>query len=632
VRVPADRISNSFRPGEIVDDAQIEELRRWQLLDFVAEPDDDYISDSLIVTVCGCGRSGTTLTRVMLDSHPALFAGPESLLFLPKPIDPADLAFKFDIARDEIEDMRRRATGRAQLIDAFQRRLMSASGKAIWVDKTARNVHRLDYILAHFPRAKVVHVVRDPRDVVASLKTHKKRKIKDGAVVPTGYCMPVDLCIDRWQLAIEHALAHRDCANYHQIQYESLVLHTERTLRALCQFLEVDFDDRMLQFHLSATPTRDYMKFPQNIEATKPLSTAAIGRYRTTLTEAEIAETERRLGDYMGMFGYRRSEGGKTLVSVPYQEDEACDFAVVSSRQVHEAIGGNPLQVKRWVQEAFRIHHDKKFLQPQKTYLLTSQNLYDRIIALPAAVLGDEPTLGIKWIGSHSQNHPRGLDRAHAVVVLNDPQTHATRVVMEGTLLSTWRTYAMSLIALDQFAPRPRSVGIIGMGKLGRMHAQTLGDLYPSIERIHCFSRRALHPDLLTDKRIRACEHVHDALDSEVIVTASAETAPYIHDRDLSADCRLIVNLSLMDCHADVFANSAHIVVDDLFQNLRAERVFKMAYEQGLLEQERVVELGAVLFGPRKGYHGRVLVNPLGLGLEDVYVAGKVARALKLYP
>jgi hypothetical protein len=76
VRVPADRISNSFRPGEIVDDAQIEELRRWQLLDFVAEPDDDYISDSLIVTVCGCGRSGTTLTRVMLDSHPALFAGP----------------------------------------------------------------------------------------------------------------------------------------------------------------------------------------------------------------------------------------------------------------------------------------------------------------------------------------------------------------------------------------------------------------------------------------------------------------------------------------------------------------------------------------------------------------------------
>jgi ornithine cyclodeaminase/alanine dehydrogenase-like protein (mu-crystallin family) len=628
---PSD-ILRSLRPAELVDDGQIAELKRWQLLDFVSEPDDGYVSDSSIVTVCGCGRSGTTLTRVMLDSHPALFAGPESLLFLPTPIDPADLAFKFDIDRGEIEEMLRRMSGRAQFIDVFQRLLLSASGKSIWVDKTARNIHRLDYIVAHFPCAKVVHVVRDPRDVVASLKTHKKRKIKDGALVPTGYCMPVNLCIDRWQLAIEHALAHRDLAHYHEIQYESLILDTERTLRALCEFLAIDFDERMLRFHLCGTPTRDYRKFPQNIEATQPLYASAIGRYRTTLTQTEIAETERRLGDYMSMFGYRRSEGGRDLVSIPYQEDEACDFTVVTSRQVHEAIGGDPLQVKQWVREAFQIHHAKQFLQPPKTYLLTTSNLYDRIIALPAAVLGDEPTLGIKWIGSHSENHPRGLDRAHAVIILNDPQTHATRVVMDGTLLSTWRTFAMSLIVLDQFAPRPRSIGIIGMGKLGRMHAQTLGDLYPSVERIHCFSRRPLPPDFLADDRIRACEHVEEALDCEVIVTASAATAPYIHDRDLSDDCRLIVNLSLMDCHADVLAKSAHLVVDDLSQNLRAERVFKMAYEQGLLEQERVAEVGAVLFGPRKSYHGRVFVNPLGLGLEDVYVAGKVARALKLYP
>jgi ornithine cyclodeaminase/alanine dehydrogenase-like protein (mu-crystallin family) len=632
VQVSLDSLIAAFRPGELVDEGQIAELKRWQLLDFVSEPDDAYVSDSSIVTVCGCGRSGTTLTRVMLDSHPGLFAGPESLLFLPTPIDVTDLAFKFDIDRGQIEEILRQTSSRARFIDEFQRLVLSASHKAFWVDKTARNVHRLAYILAHFPKAKVIHVIRDPRDAVASLKTHKRRKIKDGALVPTGYCMPVNLCIDRWQLAIEHALAHRQSANYHEVRYESLILETERTLRVLCEFLNVDFDECMLRFHQCDTPTRDYMKFPQNVEATKPLYASAIGRYRTTLTQAEIAETERRLGDYMSMFGYCRSEGGRTLVSIPYQEDEACDFTVVTSRQVHEAIGGDPLQVKQWVREAFQIHHAKQFLQPPKTYLLTSPNLYDRIIALPAAVLSDEPTLGIKWIGSHSENHSRDLDRAHAVIILNEPHTHATRVVMDGTLLSTWRTFAMSLIALDQFAPRPRSIAIIGMGKLGRMHAQTLGDLYPSVERIHCFSRRALSPDLLADDRIRACEHVEEALDCEVIVTASAATAPYIHDRDLSDDCRLIVNLSLMDCHADVLAKSAHLVVDDLSQNLKAERVFKIAYERGLLEQERVVELGAVLFGPRKSYHGRVFVNPLGLGLEDVYVAGKVARALKLYP
>jgi Sulfotransferase family len=116
--VSLDRILNSFRPGEIVDDAQLDELKRWQLLDFVSEPEDDaYVSDSSLVIVCGCGRSGTTLTRVMLDSHPALFAGPESLLFLPIPIDAADLAFKFDLTRDQIDEMLRRTMGRAHFID-----------------------------------------------------------------------------------------------------------------------------------------------------------------------------------------------------------------------------------------------------------------------------------------------------------------------------------------------------------------------------------------------------------------------------------------------------------------------------------------------------------------------------------
>lgn len=62
-----EEILNSFWEGEVVDNHQIEELKRWQLLDFVPEPEEDYVSEAPIVIVCGCGRSGTTLTRVMLE-------------------------------------------------------------------------------------------------------------------------------------------------------------------------------------------------------------------------------------------------------------------------------------------------------------------------------------------------------------------------------------------------------------------------------------------------------------------------------------------------------------------------------------------------------------------------------------
>jgi ornithine cyclodeaminase/alanine dehydrogenase-like protein (mu-crystallin family) len=171
------------------------------------------------------------------------------------------------------------------------------------------------------------------------------------------------------------------------------------------------------------------------------------------------------------------------------------------------------------------------------------------------------------------------------------------------------------------------------MGKLGRMHAQLLGDLYPSLEEINCFSRRAAFDDLLSHPRVRKRRSVEDVVDrSEVLITTSAATEPYIFEHHVPEACRLIVNLSLMDCHVDVIKNSDHIVVDDWLQNSRAERVFKTGIDQGLYGRERVSELSEVLFGPRRNYPGRVFVNPLGMGLEDVYVAGKIARQLGVYP
>jgi ornithine cyclodeaminase/alanine dehydrogenase-like protein (mu-crystallin family) len=78
----------------------------------------------------------------------------------------------------------------------------------------------------------------------------------------------------------------------------------------------------------------------------------------------------------------------------------------------------------------------------------------------------------------------------------------------------------------------------------------------------------------------------------------------------------------------EVIARSDHIVVDDWEQNLRAPRIFKEGVEQGRYDRDRVQELGTVLFGPRRAYPGRVFVNPLGMGLEDIHVAAQAVRKL----
>jgi hypothetical protein len=118
--VSVDKILSSFRPGEIIDDLQIEELKRWRLLDFRPEPDDDHTSHASIVVVCGCGRSGTTLARVMLDTHPELYAGPESLVFLPVPVDAGDLARKFDLGEREVQALHEGTPSRARFAERFK--------------------------------------------------------------------------------------------------------------------------------------------------------------------------------------------------------------------------------------------------------------------------------------------------------------------------------------------------------------------------------------------------------------------------------------------------------------------------------------------------------------------------------
>jgi hypothetical protein len=64
---------------QIIDNEQVEELKRWQKMDFSQREPDNHKSNSEVIIVSGCGRSGTTLMRVLLDTHSKIYAGPEAL-------------------------------------------------------------------------------------------------------------------------------------------------------------------------------------------------------------------------------------------------------------------------------------------------------------------------------------------------------------------------------------------------------------------------------------------------------------------------------------------------------------------------------------------------------------------------
>lgn len=278
----------------------------------------DHVSNESPIIIGGCGRSGTTLMRVILDSHSQIACGPESNVFpSPNRLNPGSpgaekLGKKFDFSAAEMGDMLRSSSTRADFADRFFDAYRKRAGKALWADKTPRNVQVMPYILEHFPHARFVHVIRDGRDVVCSLRTHPRHRVIDGKVVKLDTWNPIEDCVARWVTDVGDGLAWRGDPRYYELKYEDLVTDTETTLRGLFAFLQLPWEPAVMSFHEVKSASRDPVKFAQNPEATRPLQSSSIGRWKRDLVGDDLAYVLSGCSPLLGQLGYLDDETAST--------------------------------------------------------------------------------------------------------------------------------------------------------------------------------------------------------------------------------------------------------------------------------------------------------------------------------
>ena len=256
------------------------------------------------IVLGGCGRSGTTVLRVMLDSHRRLCCGPESSLFRRRAVDPDWLADRFGFDRGEVRALRDAAPSRAAFIEAFADLCMRKAGKARWAEKTPRNIARIADIFRIFPAARFVHVLRDGRDVACSLRTHPRHKVVDGKLVPLDTWKPIAGCARRWVRDIEGSRRWWGDPRFHTVRYEDLVLDPRPVLERLMGFLGEDWDEAMLAHASVESPFRDATRFAQNPEALVAVNTASIGRWERDLDERDRRIFKRIAGPLLVELGY----------------------------------------------------------------------------------------------------------------------------------------------------------------------------------------------------------------------------------------------------------------------------------------------------------------------------------------
>lgn len=197
-------------------------------------------SDGLLprpIFVVGCPRSGTTLVRLILDAHPNISCGPETHILL-------------DVSKATDERFRRLAEfGEtearwhervATLFGGFQSDYARRRGRGRWADKTPQYVFCLDFIVACFPDAQIIHVVRDGLDVTAS------------QLAKWGWGVALRCAAGDWVRAVEAGRrwgAKAGAARYHELRYEELVGSPEPVLRRLTDFLGEPWHPGLLAYH-----------------------------------------------------------------------------------------------------------------------------------------------------------------------------------------------------------------------------------------------------------------------------------------------------------------------------------------------------------------------------------------------
>ena len=326
--------------------------------------------------------------------------------------------------------------------------------------------------------------------------------------------------------------------------------------------------------------------------------------------------------------------------TAPRGEPAPGTLLYLSRSEVREAMGASIAGYVEALRGALALHASGGTAQPLKPYLRWRENghIADRIIAMPGFVGGEAPMAGIKWIGSkHDNPSARGIPRASAVIVLNDAETHFPVAVMEGGEISGMRTAGVSVLACELFAREGfETVGLIGCGFIGRLHALGLIEAFPSIRTFLLHDHKPAAAQALADEiaalgvEATACASAEEAVrPADVVIPCTVTDTAYIAFDWLKPGV-FVSNISIMDVEPDVYVRVDKLIVDDWGQANRERKTINQLVIAGRLSREDLhAELGEVVGGSKPGRTDpdeRIMLNPMGMAIEDVACAAAVYR------
>jgi hypothetical protein len=267
--------------------------------------------------VVGCPRSGTTLLRAMLDSHPELAVPGESYFIVelaPRFAPRWWRRFDRDRCTDALvaherfvhweldETEVRAAVAREQprdyasLLRVLYAEYARAQGKSRYGDKTPNYVLDIPTLAALFSEARFVHVVRDGRDVALSVT-----EIEEWGPAK------VEGAARYWARHVEAGRTAGDALGpqrYLEVRYDALVDEPEATLRAVCAFVDLPFARSMLAYPQRFDVLVSSNLQPEIHERLRRPPTKGLRSWREQMSSDDVAAFEAIASGALAKFGF----------------------------------------------------------------------------------------------------------------------------------------------------------------------------------------------------------------------------------------------------------------------------------------------------------------------------------------
>ncbi len=300
-----------------------------------------------IVFVVGASRSGTTMLSSILGNHSRIAGLPELHYFgdlWDVDSDDSELDSKtlqrvaaellrrmerglwgapagpkeHERARALVRGLEPSNCGGARLFEAVLESVLG-DGVDIASEQTPRNGFYASRLLALYPEARVVHIVRDPRAVLASQKNRWRRKWLGGSNIPWSQVLRVwanyhpGTMAQLWKRAVAAGRSLDAHPRVTMLRFEDLVTHPEPTVRELCRFLDIDYQPKMLEVPQEGSSNRSDRA--QALGISKEVASS----WLEVLSPAEIVITEKLTGDLMHALGYDALHPPQPLLSLAVQ-------------------------------------------------------------------------------------------------------------------------------------------------------------------------------------------------------------------------------------------------------------------------------------------------------------------------